>query len=226
MATMMIFAMNAFAAPLSSMSSDDLVTLYEINSAASASGRTADSAKGSAVAVESGQPVELTAHDLMTKVYGVVDSSLSEDECRRSVRSCLALEPQEDQSALWLDSADGYGVNYRGMQPEVSAMARYENGELSDYCFFFLFPMDEKDTRFGERSEQCEFCGSLLQEMHDMGMTAGADRLTDDLFNVIGEYEGNLVDVRLIGDAGSDRYILIVGVEPGAFTEADNLAAL
>ena len=45
----------------------------------------------------------------------------------------------------------------------------------------------------------------------------------------MGDYQGSLVDVRLLDDRNSDgsgRYILILSVEPNAFTAADDVAAL
>ena len=226
MALIIISAANVMAEPLSAMSSDDLVALLDLNAASSESGKSADSAKESAVASECGTPVAVTAHDMMTKVYGVLDSNLPKENCRQGARAALALDPEEEFSSLWLDTDSGYAIDFRGMCPEVSAMARFDNNDLSDFCFFFLFPRDEENIGFGKRPEHGIFCGSLLQEMHDMGLEAGADRDTDDLFNVLGSYEGNLVDVRLVDDTEGDRYILIVGVEPGAFSAADDLAAL
>ena len=83
-------------------------------------------------------PVEVTAEDLVTKVYGVIDPSVSKHECSDQVFRILRLRPEEDNAALWLETSGGYGISYYGMQPEVSAMARFGNETLIDFCFFFI----------------------------------------------------------------------------------------
>lgn len=174
----------------------------------------------------------LTAEDMVGKVYGVVDPSVSRTECVRRTRDVLRLTPQEDNGALWLESAAGYAVNYYGMIPDVSAMVRFhsQSGDASvaDYGFFFLFPYSGA-TKHDTVSRQADFCGALLQEMADMGLPLDLNTNTPDLFEAIGEYNGSLVNVRLLDDAagaGTGRYVLILSVEPGAFSPEDHLAAL
>lgn len=172
-------------------------------------------------------PVVLTAEDMITKVYGVVDPEVSKDECVRSSRALLGLTPEDDNGALWLETAGGYGVNYYGMIPDVSAMVRFGDSKVSDFGYFFLFPYASGDKRDRIR-EQADFCGSLLQEMADIGLPMDLNTATDDLFEAVGDYKGNFVDVRLLeekGEADSGRYILILSIEPGAFTPADDVMA-
>ena len=158
-------------------------------------------------------PVVLTAEDMITKVYGVVDPEVSKDECVRSSRALLGLTPEDDNGALWL--------------PDGSAMVRFGDSKVSDFGYFFLFPYASGDKRERIR-EQADFCGSLLQEMADIGLPMDLNTATDDLFEAVGDYKGNFVDVRLLeekGDADSGRYILILSIEPGAFTPADDVMA-
>lgn len=172
-------------------------------------------------------PVVLTAEDMVTKVYGVVDPEVSKDECVRRSRELLRLTPEDDNGALWLETAGGYGVNYYGMIPDVSAMVRFGDDKVSDFGYFFLFPYASGNKQESIR-EQADFCGSLLQEMADIGLPMDLNTESDDLFEAVGDYNGNFVDVRLLdekNDTGSGRYILILSIEPGAFTTADDMEA-
>ncbi len=176
-------------------------------------------------------PVPVTAEDMMTKLYGVVDTGVSKDECVRQSRSKLRLTPEEDNGVLWLESDGGYGVNYYGMFPAVSAMVRYgDDGSadrVSDFGYFFLFPYTSAGKQEAIR-DQADFCGSLLQEMADMGLAMDLNTATDDLFEAVGDYNGNFVDIRLLDEKGASdagRYILILSIEPGAFTAADDFVA-
>lgn len=113
------------------------------------------------------------------------------------------------------------------MQPEVSAMARFGNETLIDFCFFFMFSYQE-DSKGECTRRQADFCGSLLQEMHDIGIPMGRDSLSDDLFDISGSYKGNFVNVRLMEEQTADstgRYILILSVEPEGFMPADDIYA-
>ena len=172
-------------------------------------------------------PVEVTAEDLVTKVYGVIDPSVSKHECSDQAFRILRLRPEEDNAALWLETSGGYGISYYGMQPEVSAMARFGNETLIDVCFFFMFSYQE-DSKVECTRRQADFCGSLLQEMHDIGIPMGRDSLSDDLFDVSGSYKGNFVNVRLMEEQTADstgRYILILSVEPEGFMPVDDIYA-
>lgn len=168
-------------------------------------------------------PVELTAADMVTKIYGVIDPDVSKEECVSETRRTLRLSPEDDQDCLWLETDGGYGINYYGLVPDVSAMARFDEERLSDFCFFFLFPYTASDKR-ESISRQTDFCGTLLQEMTDIGIPMDLDTATDALFEAVGDHKGSFVDVRLLdekGNGGDGRYILILSVEPGAFTPAD-----
>lgn len=221
------FCLTSAAVSFSAMTVEEVSAL--LSQAGQAAGHASVSAKdtaGSAGAVVL-LPVELTAEDLVTKVYGVVDPGVSKDECVRKSRELLRLTPEDDSGALWLETAGGYGVNYYGMIPDVSAMARFGNEKVSDFGYFFLFPYSAGDRQSGIR-EQTDFCSSLLQEMTDIGLSMDLNTETDDLFEAVGDYKGSFVDIRLLDDRkdnGSGRYILILSVEPGAFTPADDVMA-
>ncbi|MDE5644263.1 MAG: hypothetical protein K2I45_01325 [Muribaculaceae bacterium] len=221
------FCLTSAAVSFSAMTVEEVSAL--LSQAGQAAGQASVSAKdtaGSAGAVVL-LPVELTAEDLVTKVYGVVDPCVSKDECVRKSRELLRLTPEDDSGALWLETAGGYGVNYYGMIPDVSAMARFGNEKVSDFGYFFLFPYNAGDRQSGIR-EQADFCSSLLQEMTDIGLSMDLSTETDDLFEAVGDYKGSFVDIRLLDDRkdnGSGRYILILSVEPGAFTPADDIMA-
>ena len=170
---------------------------------------------------------DVSAEDLVTKVYGVIDPSVSKHECSDQAFRILRLRPEEDNAALWLETSGGYGISYYGMQPEVSAMARFGNETLIDFCFFFMFSYQE-DSKVECTRRQADFCGSLLQEMHDIGIPMGRDSLSDDLFDVSGSYKGNFVNVRLMEEQTADstgRYILILSVEPEGFMPVDDIYA-
>lgn len=172
-------------------------------------------------------PLRVTAEDMVTKIYGVLDADCTRDECVSGAQTVLDLTPVEDLGALWLETSGGFVVDYSGMQPEMAAMARYEDDSLNDFGFFFIFPYSEGDKDASTRS-QVSFCGSLLQELYDLGADLDQNRLTDDLFEAIGEYDGNYVVVRLIDDAGhadGGRYVLVLSVEPEGFTPADSTLA-
>ena len=104
------------------------------------------------------------------------------------------------------------------MTPDVSARAAYgDDDHITDYGFFFLFPYDG-GGRDQANAEQAQFSGTLLQEMLDMGLAMDVDPLSDALFEVSGDYQQDLVDVRLVEehntDDGSGRFILILTVNP------------
>lgn len=166
--------------------------------------------------------LRLTVRDLVTKVYGAIpantDGKMLCDECQR----CLSLTPAADGDALWLDAADGYALSYNGLSPEVCAMARFSNDTLTEYTYFFLFPYTS-ECKGDVNRNQAEFCGCLLQEMHDLGMNMGVNANAPEmLFDAFGGYEGNLVEVNLADEAGSDnsgRFIVTLMVEPSATAE-------
>ena len=85
-----------------------------------------------------------------------------------------------------------------------------------------------------------------------MGLEMAADPRTEAIFEVLGDYNGNYLAIRLIeevgsagggkeipysdalsamiesnnaGKAASGRYVLVINVEPRGFTEADDLLA-
>lgn len=179
-----------------------------------------DSAAGSAF--------EVNADDMMTKVYALVSVDSKRSEILQSL-SALNLDVDDDNSALWVATDGGYQLDYCGMRPEVTAMARFANDALTDYCFFFIFPYSDT-AKDSVNKDQASFSGTLLQEIADRGADVGENIYSQDLYEVVGEYKGNLVDVRLMDEAGSGndnggRYIIMLSVEPGSFTDTDSVLA-
>lgn len=219
------FAVRSFSA----MSVEEVSTLLAQTETA-ASAAFAKDAASSAVSGIVALPVTLTASDMISKIYGVIDPEVSRQECIDQSRRTLRLTPEEEDGVLWLESDGGYRVNYYGLLPDVSALATFnsESDRLNDFGYFFLFPYAASDKR-ESITRQADFCGTLLQEMADIGLPMDLNMATDDLFEAVGDYNGNFIDVRLLDDKGENgegRYILILSVEPNAFTEADNTAAL
>lgn len=173
-------------------------------------------------------PLQLTATDMIENVYGFVDPLAGKEKCIDCVKTRLRLCPDQDNGAMWLDNDRGYSIDYSGMLPPVTAMARYGDSGAEEYAYFFLFPYASGQRRI-TMQDQTDFCGSMLQEMADMGLQM--DLLTGgpDLFEAVGEHCGSLVDIRLLDEKhpeGSGRFILLLSIEPNAFTPADNLTAL
>lgn len=163
-------------------------------------------------------PIDITATDLVSKVYGVLDPTLDKETLEKEAGRIMLLVPVEDEGKLWLDSAGGYVLRYCGMQPEVSACAAYDEGgkKLSDYTYFFMFPYKMSDRKRVNEA-QCEFCETLLKEMRAAGMNPGSNVLTDDLFEVEGNYGNKNVNVRLMNDIrslDSGEYLVIMEVVP------------
>ncbi len=161
-------------------------------------------------------PVNVTAEDFITKVYGVFSPERSKAELCADCANVLNLMPEEDQMGLWLDGSDGYQLNYYGQTiPDVSAMATIERDSVAGFGFFFLFPY-ETTTKDEMNARQAAFCGSLLQEMQDIGVVLDENQMADALFEVSGDYKGSMVDVRLIDEDkadGTGRYVLYLKVD-------------
>ncbi|MDE5876450.1 MAG: hypothetical protein K2H47_03025 [Muribaculaceae bacterium] len=174
--------------------------------------------------------VKVTAADMVDKVYGVVDPSCCFEQAMKVAHDWLCMSPVADEYGVWLDAADGYSVEYYGMRPTVTAMAHYDaEGNLSDYSYFFFFPYN-CDCQDAD-DDQVNFCGVLLQELHDMGADMAQTVNDDAMFDVCGRYEDKLVQVRLVdegalADNNDNRYVVSMMIEPGAFTPADDAPAL
>ncbi len=194
---------------------------YDMATAASF-GAITSSAASSAVIV--------TAADLVSKVYGVLDLPQTVAETKKGVEKCMKMEPDADETGLWLDTDSGYKLSYSGMTPEVAAVAQFEDDDtISQFGYFFFFPYNSADRDDANRA-QCAFCSSLLQEMNDMGVVSGTTEDNDDsLFEVVGAYEGNMVNMMLKEQTANGRdggrFLLILSVTPNAYTEADDLVA-
>lgn len=189
---------------------------------------TAASAKDAAVSAAGIQmPVSLNVRDMVTKIYGIISPDVSKQQCIDKVALLLQLVPDDDNGALWLENSNGYFIDYYSLMPEVSALARFDDDRVSDFGYFFLFPYSASGKR-ESISHQTGFCGALLQEMEDIGLPMDLNTATDDLFEAVGDYNGSFVDVRLLdekNEGGDGRFILILSVEPGAFTAADDIVA-
>ncbi|MDE7438767.1 MAG: hypothetical protein K2M93_09820 [Muribaculaceae bacterium] len=216
---------NISAFPQKSVSEEGIIAL----AAASAEAIMPDSIGSTANVARRAIPVNVTAKDFVTKVYALFSPDHTKDELCEDCQNVLRLLPSEDNMGLWLDSADGYHLNYYGQTiPGVSAMANVENDSVTNFGFFFLFPYNDV-TREEMDRRQARFCGSLLQEMQDIGAVMGVNTASDALFEASGDYNGNFVDFRLLEEAtgaNTGRYVLYLTVEPHAFTAADSLAAL
>ncbi len=106
---------------------------------------------------------------------------------------------------MWLDSSEGYCLSYYGMiVPQVSAIASIERDSVANFGFFFLFPFTTSNREDMNR-RQAEFCGCLLQEMKDIGMTLAVISGSDSLFELAGDYMGNYVTVRLTDERVPER---------------------
>ncbi len=163
-------------------------------------------------------PVNVTAKDFMTKVYGVLDPSLDKAGNIAASQQVMNLTPEEDEYGLWLESADGYGVAYYGMTPDVSAHASFDNADrLATYGYFFIFPYGT-GGRDAANAQQTAFSGTLLQDLLDMGLEMGVDELSDAIFEVAGDYDDSNIDIRLVEEHetadNSGRFILILSVDP------------
>lgn len=180
-------------------------------------------------AADAPEAVIVTAADLVSKVYGVIDLPQSVKEATQDIEKHMNISPDADETGLWLDTDGGYRISYSGMTPEVAAVAQFEDGNLSRFGYFFFFPY-QGACRDDANRAQCAFCSSLLQEMYDMGLVSGrADDNDDSLFEVIGDYEGNMFNMMLKEQTadGRDggRFLVIISVTPGAFTAADDFVA-
>ncbi len=200
-----------------------------------------------APAVRLSMPLALTARDFITKIYGFIDPRCTQAQTVEAARRIASVIPEADEFGLWLNADNGYAVSYYGMQPDVEAMAQFDGNQVSNYGFFFLFPYSPGE-REKANSRQTEFCSSLLQELHDLGLSIRHDTGSDAIFEAIGDFAGNSVDIRLIEEfiapdgentadamsaavasASADkegRFIVVLNVEPGAFSAADDLAAI
>lgn len=219
-------SVNISAFPENIVASEGLESL---SASATANFAAVDSvAKGASVAQRQ-IPLEVTAEDFITKVYGIMSPDRTKGELCEDCANILSLMPAEDNMGLWLDSADGYQLNYYGQKiPDVSAMATIEEDSVANFGFFFLFPYEDA-TKEATNQRQCLFCGSLLQEMQDIGVIMGVNTEADALFEATGDYKGNFVDVRLMDEStgeNSGRYVLCLMVEPGTPNSADSMAAL
>lgn len=141
-------------------------------------------------------PLEVNASDIIGKVYAVADPAYGRDNCRETADEQFALLPACEEGAEWLTSAEGFRLSYEGMQPEVEAMAEYDNGMVSSYGYIFYFPYAsaQRETANGQ---QCEFCTALLQELKDLGIDLGADPMTANLFDVRGIFHGSHIHLTL-----------------------------
>ncbi len=228
-------ANDSAAAPAATLeagnSQDDLNAL--INAAAG------DDVLISKVSSMMSAPVIVTAADLVTKIYGAIDipsatsdKNVSQKEQILKAGRAMRLNPEEDETGVWLESAAGYRVSYDGMTPDVSAVAEFDDDHLSSFGYFFFFPY-AAGQRDKANLSQCAFCGSLLQEMYDMGSIVGVpadeDGIEDPLFTALGSYDGNHINVSLREQRKPDasgRFLLVVEVTPDVYNLYDSVMAM
>lgn len=172
--------------------------------------------------------LELTAEDLVTRVYGVFESGISERELRKNCENRIEMTDNGEDSSATLQTCGNYAISYYGMRPEVTATVTFTDDEVSDFGYIILFPYNE-ETKGDAVRRQSAFCGCLLQEMQDLGLDLGGEPASEELFSLAGRYEGNFIQVRLIdseAEHGNGRFILAINVEPSGFTAADDLVAV
>lgn len=198
---------------LSEMTAAEIISILPETTAGSSQAINQDS---------KGEAMQVSGHDLITKAYGMIPAVNSRWATIELSEEVMNVTPTAEDNNLWVDSADGYAINYNGMTPDVSALVRLENDSISDYGFFFLFPYSDIDKKYAT-ADQADFSKTMLQEFEDMGLDLGANPYTDDLFEVTGDYTDNFVAMRLIDDPEGERYILMLSVEPNAMSEVDNL---
>lgn len=195
--------------------------------AGSASSTVPTDGKDGAATAVAAMPLELTALDFVTKVYGVFDTGLSQNRTVEEAGRCLNLTPTADSTGLWLDSADGYAVSFYGMQPPVSAVAHFDDNGATGYCYFFLFPYSPGQWEEANR-QQAMFCGSMLQEMNDFGLIIGVPDVSDAIFEAFGSYADNHINMRLCEECKPDmsgRFIFMLDITPRSFTHNDFIMA-
>ena len=198
---------------LSEMTAAEIISILPETTVASAQTLNRDS---------NSEAMQFSGRDLITKAYGMIPAVNSRQSTIELSEEMMNVTPTVEDNNLWLDSTDGYAINYNGMTPDVSALVRLENDSISDYGFFFLFPYSEVDKKYAT-ADQVDFSKTMLQEFEDMGLDLGANPYTSDLFEVTGDYTDNFVAMRLIDDKEGERYILMLSVEPNAMSEIDNL---
>lgn len=141
-------------------------------------------------------PVQVTAMDLVTKVYGVLDPSLTCEQAADEAGRCLSICPEADETGLWLNADEGYVLDYYGMTPEVYAVANFDDNGATSFSYFFLFPYGH-DQREWANSQQCAFCSAMLQEIYDSGLIVGVPDTTDCIFEALGSCGDNHITLSL-----------------------------
>lgn len=177
-------------------------------------------------------PLQLSAIDMVTKAFGILDPSMGQKEAVKTISDVLNVTPQQDESGWWMDASEGYSINYYGMSPQVCAVANLGDSAIVSYTYFFLFPYTE-EVREDAVRDQTAFCGYLLQEMHDFGLLVGVPDSTDAIFEAVGSYEGSHIDVRLTDDpklsqtkqAGSGCFVVSIAVTPDVYNVNDFILA-
>lgn len=180
---------------------------------------------------ESETAINVTANDFVTKVYGLFSPQISKGELCDNCRAMLKINPEEEGANLWLDTAEEYRLNYYGQELHcVSAMATIEGDSVANFGYFVIFPYNYTNKQETTAS-QAQFCGCLLQELHDLGAELDVATIPGSLFEVTGSYSANHIDLRLTdepADIFSGRFVLYITVEPNASlpVPADSFAAL
>lgn len=173
--------------------------------------------------------LHLTAPDMVTKIYGLVPYNEDIETTIKNLSSDLNIIPERDGQILWVEKRNGDIIDYYGLHPEVYGLALVDGRDLTEFTYFFQFPYIANE-REAVNLDQSSFSGLLLQEMQDTGFDMGVNILSSDIFEAIGEYNGNLIDVRLLEDVndtdGSGEFILCLTVDSNGYDEVAEIPAL
>lgn len=172
-------------------------------------------------------PVSVTAYDLITKVYGLIDYDISREQAESTLAGEINVSPTSEKKSMWLDSDDGFRISYYGMTPKLAAVAYFNDDVVSSYSYYFLFPYSP-GMRDCVNLEQSLFTGSLLHEMKDFGLLVGMPDAGDVMFEAMGSYCDRHIHVGLFEETYPDesgRFILSLEVTPGSYAHNDYIMA-
>lgn len=167
-------------------------------------------------------PIRVSASDLISKAYGMVDPTLPLEQFKEAVKRDIHLTPTTDEYGMWLETADGFSLIYGGQAPEVVAKAAFKGSDLSDFAYFFIFPYASAKRESADVA-QSEFSTRLLNDLHTLGlpMVGSSTMVADAIFIAGAESDEGSLAVRLDEEKstdGSGRFVLMVSIEPAVFT--------
>lgn len=172
-------------------------------------------------------PVTVSAVDMVTKPYGLLDAGLSQAQAISAIKKNWHITPQQEESGIWLDHDCGYAISYNGMTPSVCAVAAFDQYGAKSYSYFFMFPYTP-ENRPQAVADQSEFSGCLLQEMHDFGLLIGVPDSSDAIYEAVGSYAGHHIDIRLTDDptvCDNGCFVVSLAVTPEVYNIHDFIVA-